>query len=184
MTNLADAPLATPPNAVFMDGKRYPTMVQEPYETDAGKTELRNVLNTLEHIIVANAATGEYIGEFVPKTGSGCNQCKGFVEFLQEKGIDPEQIKILGGDSCPVNMGQYSGAFTLIDEVTSTPRNHFVRTLHLNELPLRHVAQLHLRKTTGPDSFVGEVGNKIRDLKNPQIAKFQPISCPDFQQLP
>ena len=46
MTNLADAPLATPPNAVFMDGKRYPTMVQEPYETDAGKTKLRNVLNS------------------------------------------------------------------------------------------------------------------------------------------
>ena len=82
----------------------------------------------------------------------------------------PEDVKIIGGDSTAGNTGQNNGAFVLIDEITGTPHNHFICCLHLTELPLRHLTQFYLGKTKGPNSFDSELGNAIRDLKNPKIA--------------
>ena len=41
-------------------------------------TASRTLLKTEEHIIVANGETGEYMGEFVPASGSGRHVTRGY----------------------------------------------------------------------------------------------------------
>ena len=66
MGEFSDAPLP-PATVIYMDGKRFATSEKESF----GEKSKRNVLKTNEHIIVADAQSGDYLGEFVPKSGSG-----------------------------------------------------------------------------------------------------------------
>ena len=84
MGDFADAPLHTT-KAVYLDGKRFAASKKETYGEET--TKHRNTLETAEHIVVADAESGEYMGEFIPKSGSGRDVAEGLLEFLRGKGV-------------------------------------------------------------------------------------------------
>ena len=119
---LADAE-TSPSIAYYMDGKRFATLQQESYKGDDGSMKWRNVKKKgVEHIIVANAETGEYVGEFTPPSGSGLDLAEGFVAFLKSKGVNLSKVKVVGGDSTVSQTGASNGAFALIDQITGEPQ--------------------------------------------------------------
>ena len=80
MEDISDQPLATP-SAVYIDGKRYNTLILE-FDDDETR---RGAWKALEHIAVANAGNGDFMGEYIPATGSGKDMAIGLKTFLQEK---------------------------------------------------------------------------------------------------
>ena len=82
MKELANEPLP-PPSAVFIDGKRYNTLILETKEKD--KQTRRGAQKVLEHIAVANAETQDFMGEFTPESGSGKSVADGLKTFFNDK---------------------------------------------------------------------------------------------------
>ena len=93
-------------------------------------------------------------------------------------------MRIIGGDSCAGNTGRLNGVFALVDKITGVAHHHFVCALHLNELPLRHLATHYLGRTMGPNTFESDLGKQICNLKNPQIKRFHPIPHSTFPEVP
>jgi hypothetical protein len=61
--------------------------------------------------------------------------------------------------------------------------NKFICTLHLNELPLRHLITYYIGSTSGPQAFKSDLGRANKDLKDPVIAPFRAIPNPDFPKV-
>ena len=80
-------------------------------------------------------------------------------------------------------VGWDRGAFALFERQTNQGRNRFQCTLHINELPLRHMGQCYLGDTSGPTGFKGELGKQLEKLKDPEIAAFPAIPNDDFPNI-
>ena len=139
-----EAPLPAT-TAIYMDGKRYECLEKEQFA--GGKH--RSVLQVEEHIVVADAESGKYMGEFTPTSGSGQDVAQGLINFLQGKGYDVAQLKCIGGDTCAGNSGRENGAWACLERLAGRPMQRFACSLHLTELPLRHFARLYLGPTQG-----------------------------------
>ena len=131
-----------------MDGKRFDCLEKETF----AEGKQRSVLRTDEHIVVANAETGEYMGQFVPASGSGQDVAQGLVDFLVRKGYDLQKLRCIGGDTCNGNTGKENGAWACLERLIGHSLQHFACALHLTELPLRHVLRLYLGPTEGDSS--------------------------------
>ena len=59
-----------------------------------------------------------HVGEFVPTSGTGEAIGAGLIKFVEEKkGINMDEVRILGGDSCAANVGKFGGALTCIERM-------------------------------------------------------------------
>ena len=72
----------------------------------------------------------------------------------------PENDIIIGCDSTNVNVGWKNGINRNIELYLIRPL--FVCILHTNELLLRHLFQHLDGKTSGPSSFSGDIGSKLK----------------------
>ena len=79
-SELSDQPL-TPTSSVFIDGKRYNTLLLE----SADEETRRNAAKVLEHFVVANPENNEYMGEYIPLSGTGKDVALGLINFLGAK---------------------------------------------------------------------------------------------------
>ena len=61
-----------------------------------------------------------------------------------------KNIVAVRGDSATVNTGSKQGAITLLEEKLEKSLNWIVCSLHLNELPLRHLYKEFIGPTNGP----------------------------------
>ena len=64
-----------------MDGKRYETLLLE----SADEETHRNAVKVLEHFVVANPENNEYMGEYIPSSGTGKDVALGLMKFLGDK---------------------------------------------------------------------------------------------------
>ena len=70
----------------------------------------RNVLETQDHYVISDAMRQTFVGEFVPTSGTGEAIGAGLIKFVEEKkGINMDEVRILGGDSCAANGGKCGG---------------------------------------------------------------------------
>jgi hypothetical protein len=138
------------------------------------------VLKKQEHYVIADAEHQTFIGELVPKDGTGESIADELTEMVQSKGIDLDEVKILGGDSTGAITGKYIGAVSKFEQKQNRAVNRCICCLHINELPLCHLGQHYLGSTTSPSCFESPIGKQLENLKNPIIAKFPPIPNPDF----
>ena len=80
LTTLANKPIADA-TSVYLDGKRYETLVIETGNNGTSK----QVKKVLEHFVVANPENQEYIGEYVPASGTGKDVALGLKELPEQK---------------------------------------------------------------------------------------------------
>ena len=86
--------------------------------------------------------------------------------------------------STNVNVGKNHGAIAHIEQKTNRPFQRFICLLHLIELLLRHIGSYFIGETSGPRSFTSSLGKAIVSLKNPVLANFKRIACPNFPIIP
>jgi hypothetical protein len=132
------------------------------------------------HYVLFDAVSGEYIGEFVPVDGTGAELAAGIFGLFLKKGMDINELRIVGGDSTGANTGKFIGAMACLERLINRSLNRFICTLHLNELLLRPLVRFYVGETSGPDALKGELGQKIKSLKNPKITTFPAIPNPSF----
>ena len=56
---------------------------------------------------------------------------EGLINFTKENGLDFKDVKILGGDSTPVNTGRFAGAFAYIEQTLHITFHRFICILHI-----------------------------------------------------
>jgi hypothetical protein len=88
--------------ANYFDGKTYPTMRNETF----AEMKRRNVVEDKDHYVVTDSFRESFVEKFSPPTGTGNELGKGIIETLQSKGIDVDEMFILGGDSTAANTGR------------------------------------------------------------------------------
>ena len=67
-----------------------------------------------------------------------------------------KDIIAVGADSTAVNAGSKQGAIMLLKEKLEKSLNWIICSLHLNELPLRHLCK-------GPLNHKGSIGDEIQN---------------------
>ena len=163
---------------ILFDGRKNWTNVMEKDES-TGKYYQTRV--KMEHIVVTSEPGGEYLFHFVPDEAT--KEIKAakqvalkIVDWLHKFDVD-ETLDSLGGDSTNMNTGWDGGSFTLIESLLGKKKTWLVCSLHLNELPLRHLIQDLDGKTNSDHSFSGPIGKALDNAVNLEInPKFQAIT--------
>jgi hypothetical protein len=78
---------------------------------------------------------------------------------------------------------RFIGAIAEVEKMLGRGFYRWISTLHLNELPLRHLAKMYLGETSGRNSFKSGLGKALKMLKNPKIAAFPAIPNAAFPVL-
>ena len=180
MTNISNEP-AQPTSAIFADGKKFPTLHNDPVE-DLPQS---HSLETDDHYAIADGERQEFLGDVVVERGSGEAIADGILDFVEETpGLDIDDVSIFGGDSTNLNVGRHGGFIAVIEQRLNRPFHRFICLLHIIELLLRHIVGHYVGPTSGPRSFCSDLGKAIVQLSSPVIASFRKIPCPSFPQLP
>jgi hypothetical protein len=82
------------------------------------------------------------------------------------------------------NSGRFSGAMAILEECLGKACHHWFCTLHLNELPFRHLVRHYFGGTTSPEGLPTEIGKVFKNLKSSTIsARYKTIPNPDFPSI-
>lgn len=128
-----------------------------------------------EHIVLVEEPNSVYIGHVSPKSGTAAEISSAIIEYLNLFEIQTEDLCIVGCDSTNVNTGRRNGINHLMELYLNRPLNWFVCILHTNELLLRHIFQSIDGKTSGPTSFSGVIGSKLKTCENLPRSNFERI---------
>ena len=156
--------------AYYCDGKKDITLFVR--KDDQGK--MYNTFEEEEHISVSSEPGGKYVTHLTPSGGKGSEIAEVLVGYLTEHGVI-DSWKIIGGDSTAVNTAVDRGCFVLIEGTLGRRLFRVVCTLHLNELPWRHVFVIIDGPTDSKNTFKGVIGKllpKVEELEfNPKFKK-------------
>jgi len=155
---------------IYFDGRKDITKVQETVDS---KNYVKSV--TEEHVSLIHEPDSQYLGHISPITGSARNICASIMDFLHENNFDLIDVVAIGCDGTAVNTGHKNGVIRLLEEKLEKPLHWFVCLLHANELPLRHLINHVDGKTSGPATFTGPIGSKLRDCDKQAICDFSAI---------
>ena len=144
-------------DCIFFDGRRDKTkmLVVDSDGDEFARTESE------EHYTLTDPHN--YLTHVTPEEGTGARgTAQKVVEYLTE--VDQlENVTIIGGDSTSSNTGWKEGAIHHIEVAKGEKVLWDICMLHTNELPLRHVMKNLGMETSGANSFVGELGDLIKD---------------------
>ena len=156
--------------AYYMDGKKDITLFTD--RDDNGKQF--NHYKEEEHVSVSSEPGGKYVTHLTPVDGTGAKVAEAVFEYLREHGVI-DSWKIIGGDSTAANTGVDRGAFVKVEVLLNRKLLRVVCTLHLNELPLRHVFIEVDGPTDSKNTFKGAIGKLLPKVEefdfNPRFKK-------------
>ena len=157
-------------DAFYFDGKKDVTLFVK--KDDYGK--MYNTYEEEEHISVSSEPGGKYVTHLTPAGGKGSEISEVVVDYLTKHGVI-DSWKIIGGDSTAVNTAVDRGCFVLTEAALGRRLFRVVCTLHLNELPFRHVFTQIDGPTDSKNTFKGNIGKllpKVEELDfNPRFKK-------------
>ena len=81
----------------------------------------------------------------------------------------------IGCDGTAVDTGHKSGVIQFLKEKFGRPLHWFICLLHPNELPFQHLMNHLDGKTSGPVTFTGPIGSKLRDCHERKVTIFSAI---------
>jgi hypothetical protein len=95
-----------------------------------------------------------------------------------------DTVMALGDDSTAANTGCKGGSIHLLECRLGRPLHWFICSLHLNELPFRHLVQKLIGPTQGPNVWKGSIGKSLSSCETLPVCKrgFQAIT--DENSLP
>jgi hypothetical protein len=111
-----------------------------------------------DHYVVTDSFRESFVGELSPPFGTGKELAKGIIGMLESKGINVDEMYILGGDSTAANTGRFIGAMAEVEKLLGRRFHCWICTLHLTELPICHLIKMYLGEKSGPNSFKSGLG--------------------------
>jgi len=162
--------------AVFFDGKQDSTLVKEKQGSkwySSRKVE--------DHYVLVGEPGTVYLQHITVDRGTGQAIADGLHGAVADMGI-VDSITAVGADSTPVNTGPRGGAIHLLEQQLDRPLQWLICSLHLNELPLRHLCRKLLGPSEGPTQWKGPVGKALTTCETLPLADFRTI--PEGDQLP
>ena len=132
--------MENPVIGIFADGRKDQTLVIMK-DDESGKFHKRLVQE--DHITVTEEPMGTYITHFTLEEAHmtakpAYQQAKGLYEFLVDHRID-ESLLLVGGDTTNSMTGAKGGVWAHLEEMLGRPLFLSLCSLHINELPLRHL---------------------------------------------
>ena len=155
--------------APYFDGKKNETIYCEKEDGSRKRKSL------VEHISLVSEPGSKYIGHVTSSSGSAVDICSSILSYFHENGYDLRKIKVIGADGTSVNTGHIGGVNTLIEKHLGHSLQWQICLLHFNELLLRHLITHLDGSTTGPASFSGPIGNKVKTCEQKTMVKFKKI---------
>lgn len=170
--SLIEEPIETPLKAVYFDGRKDNTLSQ----IKIGAKFRRSVIKE-EHISCLMEPGSQYLGHFVPLTGSAQDICNELFTLLTEKG-GVDNLELIACDGTVVNTGYKNGVIRRFEKMVNRPLQWIVCLLHFNELPFRALF-IHIDGVTeGPNSFTGPIGKQLKNCELKTIVEFEAIDFP------
>ena len=156
--------------AVFFDGRKDTTLMKEKKGSkwySSRKVE--------DHYVVVGEPGNVYLQHITMDKGTGDAIADGLHAAVSDMGI-VDSIIAVGADSTPVNTGPKGGAIHLLEQQLDRPLQWFICSLHLNELPLRHLCKKLIGSSESPTQWKGPVGKALTTCETLPLAVFQKIS--------
>lgn len=149
---------------LYFDGRKDQTL------TDGG----HNIVE--EHISVISEPNTQYLDHLTVHSGTSKSICESILDMP-----DVRDIVCVGCDSTAVNTGIHGGVLRRLELELGRSLHWAICMLHINELPLRHLF-FHLDgKTSGPQSFCGEIGKQLENCLDLPIVEFSIIDGCKFE---
>ena len=158
-------------SCVMFDGRRDRTFTYSENENN----KLLKSIEMEEHISILAEPGSYYVDHVTPETGKAKDIAQEILSVLSETDSICSLIGV-GCDGCATNTGKNSGIIRRLELSLDRPLQWMICMLHLNELPFRHLFAEIDGPTSGPKSFIGDIGKELSgDLRQLPIAKFQKI---------
>lgn len=156
--------------ALYFDGRTDDTLK---------KTENKALKTTKEeHISFVQQPNSFFIRHKSIPNKKGVTMSNCIQNFVEEKKICERDIKAVGCDGTVANTGHKAGAIRLVEVSWKRPLQWNICMLHMLELPLRALVTQLDGPTTGPNSYSGPLGKRMKACDNLDIANFKAIDFP------
>lgn len=129
-----------------------------------------------EHISFIEEPKSNFIGHKKVDSGASADIVKSIEELLEEKSIQISRINAIGCDGTNTNTGVVSGIIRRLELKWKKPLQWDVCMLHMNELPVKWLIEGLDGPTTGPNSYSGPIGARLKNCEEqPIVEEFQTI---------
>lgn len=155
---------------LYFDGRKDVTMIQE----KEGNKFYRKTVSE-EHICLIEEPESRYLGHVTPKSSTSLNIKQSIFQFFLEKNINISSLTTIGCDGTVTNTGNKNGIITLLEKEARKPLQWIICLFHGNELPLRHLYKFLDGKTTGPETYSGDIGKALENCEKQTVIDFQRI---------
>ena len=168
-----------------IDGRKDQTLTQEVLKNQEGdQIFARNVKKKTDNISVLSTPGNEFIGHFVPESGTGRHNKDALIEFLEHRGIIFRlTLEFLNVDGTPTNTGHTEGLIAQLEEELGRPLQWSVCFLHHLDRPWLHLLLKLDGRSLGPEAFSGPIGKLITtDVHLLPVIKYEPIPVAEVMQ--
>ena len=158
-------------SCVMFDGRRDRTLTI----SESNSSYSLKSIEMEEHIALLSEPGSKYIDHVTPESGKSRDIAHEILSVLSETDSSDSLIGI-GCDGCATNTGNNAGVIRRLELSLDRPLQWMICMLHLNELPFRHLFDAIDGRTTGPKSFIGDIGKELnRDLRLLPLQHYKPI---------
>lgn len=150
---------------LYFDGRKDKTLFMEKGVSGIYRQKFKKE----EHISVVAEPGGNYIGHVSLKKGDAASIANEISNSVTN------DFSAVGCDVTVVNTGSDGGAIQFLERIFGKSLQWLVCQLHFNELPFRALFVHIDGKTSGPESFTGEIGSLLKTSVNLKVVKFRRI---------
>lgn len=170
------------PKCLLFDRKKDATQVQEQREGRLYPVTVRE-----DHYCIVGP-DGSFVGHItVPKQEVPGKEAQRIlfemITYFEQNKICLDNLVALGCDGTAVNTGVHGGIVRRMEKYLSRPLQRIICLLYGNELPFRHLFKYIDGETTGPTSFMGEIGKILPVCHTFPLVTFDIIRVNDFPAI-
>ena len=115
--------------------------------------------------------------------GTGAAIASGLQTSIKEMGI-ADEIKAVGADSTATNTGCKNGAIQGLEQLLNLLLQWIICSLHLNELPLRHLCKKYIGTKESRTQWKGHIGKDLASCKSLPVSSMSVKSIGKGPPLP
>ena len=161
-----------------IDGRKDKTLTKETIADDVGaKVLVRCVKKKTDNVSVISSPDLEFIGHFIPESGSGSHNKDSLCELLDQRGvIFRPTLQVVNLDGTSTNTGPEEGMAAHIEEELGRALQRSICFLHHLDRPFLHLLLSLDGRSLGPESFSGPIGKLITsEVHLLPVVKFEAI---------
>ena len=143
-------------SAIFFDGRKDLTLFKEKVD-DRWYSKTRKE----DHYVLVGEPEMVYLDHITLERGTGAEIADGLYKYVKNEMSCGDKLRAIGADSTAVNTGNKNGAIRLLECHLKRALHWFICSLHVNELPLRHLCKKLIGPTESSSQWKGALGKSL-----------------------